>query len=687
MKSIIRKLRLKIYNILVNRVPAIREKYLMLRKSRKGNRGRLYAWMMLFVMNVAWVAGKREAGIWNQHLKNLRKIPQNKSESFMSAKEKPEEFAQKLLEYDVISFDVFDTLLFRPFFKPSDLFFLVGEKLNYLNFDRIRLEMELKARQDCFQKKGHAEVSLEEIYDYVEAYTGIPKEAGMRAEIETEKEVCVANPYMLQVFSFLKKTNKTIIAVSDMYLPEVVIREIVEKCGYTGMSGCYISGELQISKNNGGLFQFIRNKYGPKLRYIHVGDNPYSDVEMALKYGWESAYYRNVNDAGASYRVNDMSVITGSIYKGIVNAHIHNGLTIYNKEYEWGFIYGGLFVFGYCQFIHEYVKNHNIDKILFLARDGDILIKAYRMMYPEESDDEKAEYVYWSRLAAAKMTAEYYKYDYFRRFLYHKTEQRYTFAQIFQSMEITDMLQKMCTILNNSADRKSEKFSAETVLTSQNVERVKEYLLANWKEVQAHYEEQLEAGKIYYSRVLEGCRRVIAVDAGWAGSGAVALNYVVNAIWNMDCLVTGLVAGTNTIYNAEPDMSEPQLFAGQLISYMYSQAHNRDLWKRHDAEKGHNLCLELLLASPHGSFSRFEKTAEGGWRAVCKEPDVEEKTALKIQKGILDFVTEAIRAWGKWPGEAKISGRDAYEPVRTLMEQVKYNCAFELQTGMLETGI
>ena len=70
------------------------------------------------------------------------------------------------------------------------------------------------------------------------------------------------------------------------------------------------------------------------------------------------------------------------------------------------------------------VKKLNADKILFLSRDGDILKKVYTKMYPEDSMN--CDYVYWSRIAAAKITADYYKYDYFRRFLYHKVNQEYT---------------------------------------------------------------------------------------------------------------------------------------------------------------------------------------------------------------------------------------------------------------------
>ena len=78
-------------------------------------------------------------------------------------------------------------------------------------------------------------------------------------------------------------------------------------------------------------------------------------------------------------------------------------------------------------------------RFYFLARDGDILSKVYSKMYPQEQEKQKWNYVYWSRLAAVKMSANYYKYDYFRRFLYHKVNQNYTMNQIFASMELEDI--------------------------------------------------------------------------------------------------------------------------------------------------------------------------------------------------------------------------------------------------------
>ena len=39
------------------------------------------------------------------------------------------------------------------------------------------------------------------------------------------------------------------------------------------------------------------------------------------------------------------------------------------------------------------------------------------------------------------MTARYFKYDYFRRFLFHKVNQNYSLDDIFDTMELGDLLE------------------------------------------------------------------------------------------------------------------------------------------------------------------------------------------------------------------------------------------------------
>lgn len=672
-------MRMKLYQLLVNRVPAIQRRYHALRQQKKGRTGKYYAWLALLGMNIsAFFCPQKWIRVYCEPDEG-KKLPIEQSESSLSKREPPRELAEKLAAYDVISFDVFDTLIFRPFSCPTDLFYVVGEKLEYLDFERIRRDMEWRARQKAKEQRDSYEVTLAEIYDELEEQAGIPKEKGMRTEIDAELSLCFGNPYMLEVFRYLNAYGKKIICTSDMYLPSEVIRQMVEKSGFSGISRYFISCEYGVSKGDGRLYETVKEKLGNGLSYVHVGDHPQADGRMAEKSGFAAVHYPNVNLAGMPYRAEDMSVITGSLYRGIVNTHIHNGLKAYSQEYELGFIYGGFFVLGYCQWIHEYVKSHQIDKILFLARDGDILSQAYEKLYPQESGEGKTEYVYWSRLAATKMSARYFKYDYFRRFIDHKVNQGYTLKKIFTSMEIEDMLPEMCGEFPDFMEQllqspkvfgKSERMAADmrreakitenTKLTGQNAWMIKEYLIAHWEQVLAHYEEQLKAGRLYYEKVLKDCRRVAAVDVGWAGSGAITLDYVVNQEWHLNCEIIGLLAGTNTLHNAEPNMSEPQLQSGKLVSYLYSQGHNRDLWKWHDAARGHNLFWEMLLSSEHATFKGFSAHNDEVCFAWGRKEDNLSKIR-ELRQGIMDFIYNYQKYVGDFDTKYIIQGRDVYQ--------------------------
>ena len=81
-------------------------------------------------------------------------------------------------DYDIISFDIFDTLIFRPFSAPTDLFDYLAEEIGILDFKSVRIVQEWKARQDKFAVSGSYEVTLEEIWNRIECETGYPAGKG-----------------------------------------------------------------------------------------------------------------------------------------------------------------------------------------------------------------------------------------------------------------------------------------------------------------------------------------------------------------------------------------------------------------------------------------------------------------------------------------------------------------------------
>ena len=247
-------LRMSIYGTLVNRVPEIREKYHMVRDTQTASWQRPIAWLYLASLNAGWLLGKRQARqTGGRDLQTAKLLSAAAPESVSSVRETPERLARRLMEYDVISFDVFDTLLFRPFSRPEDLFYIVGQKLDYLDFRRIRMEAEAREREEHRRRSGSGEISLSDIYQRLEREAGIPAGEGMRTEEETERALCFANPYLLEVFRILRQKGKRLIALSDMYLPEKTVRSMLEKCGFSGMEDCFVSCEYGCSKSDGSL--------------------------------------------------------------------------------------------------------------------------------------------------------------------------------------------------------------------------------------------------------------------------------------------------------------------------------------------------------------------------------------------------------------------------------------------------
>ena len=77
--------------------------------------------------------------------------------------------------------------------------------------------------------------------------------------------------------------------------------------------------------------------------------------------------------------------------------------------------------------------------LLFLARDGDILRRVYQKLYP----DDRTVYVYWSRKAATKLMADEDKHDFFRRFIYHKVNQKVSIGDALRSMELEKLIPEL----------------------------------------------------------------------------------------------------------------------------------------------------------------------------------------------------------------------------------------------------
>ncbi len=563
--------------------------------------------------------------------------------------------AKKILVHDIISFDVFDTLLLRPFDDPKSVFYLVGEQLKCPGFYRYRVLAEKQARAKNLAQNDSNEVTLVEIYEQLQRYFIVDPQKAARIEAKIEWELALAHPYVKQIYSMAKNMGKTVIAVTDMYLPKEDIEKMLQKCGYD-MDNIFVSNAYGISKRRGGLYEKVKEAY-PDKRILHIGDNFTADVKMARENQIEAVFMRNVNTLGNPHRAFDMTALVGSAYRGILNNKLCSGMEKLNQYYEYGYSYAGLFVLGYCHFIHEKAKHEKIDKILFLSRDGDILKQAYSKLYP----NAQTEYVYWSRAAATDLTTGRFRNEYLLRYIKYKISRKYTLAQILASMRLPEMLPHL----------EAAGFSAETVVTAEIYEELVACFIKHWDLVEAHCLKSEQAAQQYYREKIGDAKKVCVVDVGWAASGFSALRYLIEDRWQIGCEVTGAVAGANYLH--DQNIIEAPLLNGKMDAYFFSQRKNRDLKQNHHVGRLYSVFIEMMLASPTPSFTGFSYDDNGEVAFSFDLPETEGYGYIKdIQQGILDFIADYTKAFAKYPYLCNISGADAYEACRFVIARIRY---------------
>lgn len=642
---------LKTYKILVNRNSYIKLNYerFVNTNRRMHSRFPFISWLYLLRLNLESVLLKKTA--WE------RETPRGLKGAESARYRSSLDVAESLCQRDVVSFDVFDTLLFRPFAVPSDLFYFVGEKLDYPDFRTIRRGAERQVRA---QKGG--EITLRDVYNFIASKTGTNAEEGEQAEMEVEYDLCSANPYMKRIWERVAECGKKIVVTSDMYLPSDFIRKLLEKNGFSGCAEIFLSCEEGCGKYDGRLYEVMKARLGTDS-ISHIGDNRRSDVQMARRRGLHAIEYRNVNLEGNRYRPREMSPVIGSAYGGIVNRLLYRGDRSYSPAYEYGYKYGGLLILGFCEFIHRMLLERQGDRLLFFSRDGYIVKKVYDMLYPASP----TRYVYWSKDAAARLGAGLFRDNFVRRFITRKIGQG--LYDVVDAIGIAGW---------------DFPFSLNGTMTRRGAAMLEEFLLSHWDELLETYAPAHQAAKRYFSEVLRDCRHAITVDCGWSGSGNVILEQLVNRVWGMDCAFTGLLAAGNSALQRHADSGEMFLLNGKMSVYCFSSALNRDKFTSHNPDARHNRYFELLFSAPEPSFRSFQDSGEGGYQLLFQKSCENKLYIEEIQKGELDFIREYLSTFARYPFMRNISGSDAYAPFmdamqssRKYIDRIFSECVFE----------
>ena len=660
MQKQLMELKHAIYRLLVERNQQINKEYTEYKKHKyQKNRIELVkTWLYLIILNIKYFGNKTKK---IEEENKTQKTAVTKDEfSAMVKRGNYSAIMRKLMHYDVISFDIFDTLVLRPFTNPEDLFLLLSSKYNLVNFARLRKNAEKRARDINAENSidGNREVTIFEIYEQLNKETGIDIKQGVKEEFCLEKKYCYANPYMKAIFDAVIQDGKKVVIVSNMYYPETMLRELLEICGYIGYEKLYISCDYKLNKRKGKLFEIVK-KENSNQKIIHIGDNQEADIKGAELCGFDTLYYRINTKCKKDFRKDGNSYLIGSYYNAIVQNSCNNGYYIneykhrQEKYYKYGFKYGGLMILGYVNFIHDYCSKNKIDKILFLSRDGDFLKKIYQEYYADTS----CEYVLWSRSASMRTMPHIYISDFFN----HVVRRRINYSK---NNRVIDYLKEM----DMEALANRIPLDKNLVITNDNLEEFYISLLECEMTIEEISKEVREAAKLYLMPMVEGCQKVAIVDIGWRASGAISLMKLINEIWGEKCEITALVAGS-TLHKEGFDSS--LVNEERIVSYMFSEAINMDLGVhfQKNAEKFMPIFEILCGSSCSPSFLGFSKQ-EDDCEFVFDKPETENYEIIReVHRGEEEFIHEYMKHSCNDKSLLKITGRDAYNALIRIFNE------------------
>jgi len=286
-------------------------------------------------------------------------------------------------EHEIISFDIFDTLLLREVLNPTDIFDVVEQYDKLVGFKEKRIKAENKARIISDEE----DVSLNEIYKYMDV--------SEKYEIDRELEFLVKNKYMHEIFKYAQEKNKRIIIITDMYLPQEIINKMLLINDYFDYEALFVSNEVGKTKASGSMYSYVKDSLNIDVtKWLHIGDNNTSDCKNANSNGISSYYYKALRE---KIHIKKDYSLAYSVMKALQI----NYLCSIEHDYWHGFgvLNVSSLMWGFTSWLTTKITQTNIKEFYFLSRDGYLPFRVYEQIQKKKTGLPKGSYLLASRRA------------------------------------------------------------------------------------------------------------------------------------------------------------------------------------------------------------------------------------------------------------------------------------------------
>lgn len=202
---------------------------------------------------------------------------------------------------DVLSFDVFDTILLRGLESERRRFaWIARESARGLALNgfprspahllRSRLDVQSAAYRALEAVNPNGDVRLADLHRLQADLLGLPAKAIpilLDAELAAERRFSSANAALVGALRDLRKAGRRVIAISDTYYSEADLRRLLaDMLGPIPFDAIYASSDWNATKKSGELFaRVLQAENVAPGAMLHWGDDCRADQVMAAAKG------------------------------------------------------------------------------------------------------------------------------------------------------------------------------------------------------------------------------------------------------------------------------------------------------------------------------------------------------------------------------------------------------------------
>ena len=555
-----------------------------------------------------------------------------------------DKLTQAAIDAQLISLDIFDTLVLRPFADPSGAReytgYLAKTQLGIDNFARLRTTAEAVARA-----RTGKDVDLDMIYALLEKSAGLSGTQAMQLrqlELATERRLLRPRQGVLDSVKKLSLSRKRrLIAVSDMYLSDAELREILPPTVNELLEHIYVSSRTGWRKDGDDAWLNIPSREGVTPdHWLHIGDNEHADIQRPQALGFIHPVHvlrpsallsvvpglrtlRPAADRPTPWPDQLWLGLVANRFAAIGDSYPQDlAATVHIRDAEtFGYVVLGPLILDYIQWIGRTAIENNARKILFLSREGYLLHRLYRRLRAAVPALERVEGTYLLASRRGVNTPALKQLD----------DLRHAFAAPFtgtirlllDTRFGSEMAQMAVTVLGE-ADVQREVYLPE--MTDELIARLRpmetQMLDIAMKERTAYL--------VYWNKEVDATDKPIVADIGYAGTIQAQLSRL-----------TGEPLG-GAYFALTSRANQVMQNVGWAKARFYDE---RQPPPAIAPVMQHHLLLESLLTAPDGQFSHFDLDSEGRPAASFRHKGMTDglwTTVQQVHVGIERFVSDAL---------------------------------------------